>query len=112
MVGQAATDVLLRLWTVRAADARARRGRSRDFAYEFAFDRAAHGQDVAYFWDTVDATSREDLPGASEVATEMHTAAVQFMTTGDPGWPHPEGPRADSRRSEEWWRAVAARRTG
>ena len=87
LVGQAATDVLLRLWTVRATDARARAGPCRDYAYEFAFDRAAHGQDVAYFWDTVDAESRRNLPGASEVATEMHAAAVQFMKTGDPGWP-------------------------
>lgn len=103
VLGQAATDVLLRLWTARAAEARALHHPGLTYAYEFSLPPAAHGMDVAYLWDTVDAATgprpaEADDGGAqvagevaAEVAAELHASAVSFITKGSPGWPAYDG---------------------
>jgi para-nitrobenzyl esterase len=85
--GQAVTDVLLRLWSVRAADARAPHHSGRTYCYEFNFGAASHGMDVPYLWDTLDGARDEVPPGAQPIADELHACAVRFIAEGDPGWP-------------------------
>jgi para-nitrobenzyl esterase len=94
VLGQAATDVLLRLWTARAAEARALHHPGLTYAYEFSLPPAAHGMDVAYLWDTVDAATGPRPPDAEmarAVAADLHACAVNFITKGSPGWPAYDG---------------------
>ena len=87
LFAQAVTDVLLRLWSIRAADARAPHHPGRTYAYEFSFGRSSHGMDVPYLWDTLDALGDGVPAGAQEVASDLHASAVRFIATGDAGWP-------------------------
>ena len=92
VIGRAITDRLFRVPAVRFGESRfASAGRT--YAYEFRFGGAAgaaHCIDIPFAFDNLAA---EDVPAmAGEnppqgLADVMHRAWVEFVTTGDPGWP-------------------------
>ncbi|GAA2449477.1 carboxylesterase/lipase family protein [Agromyces soli] len=60
-----------------------------------AFGFAEHCLDVPFFFDCLDGPAMEPLAGPNPpqaLADELHTAAVAFIGTGDPGWPTAHGP--------------------
>ena len=90
--GQLVTDMMLRAPLSRVAAARP----SRTHVYEFAWPspvrdlRAAHALELGFVFDRLgDAEARRmagpDAP--QDLADEMNTAWVGFVTRGEPGWP-------------------------
>lgn len=91
-LGQIVTDRLLRAPATRLAKART----APTFVYEFAWEspvrdlRAAHALDIAFAFDLLedDDALRLNGPDApAELGREMHAAWVEFIRSGDPGWP-------------------------
>ena len=73
-------------------------GPGRTHVYEFAwpspqFDGrlgACHALEIPFVFDTLDAPGSEAMGGTDapqELADVVHRAWVDFVTTGDPGWP-------------------------
>lgn len=90
--GQLATDVMLRSPATHAALART----GSTYVYEFAWQspvrdlRAAHALEIGFVFNKLDGGEALRMAGADAprtLATEMHNAWVQFIKTGDPGWP-------------------------
>lgn len=89
--GQLATDLILRAPATRAASRPAP-----TYLYEFAWQsavrdlRAAHALELGFVFNLLNDGEAMRLAGPhapQHLATEMHTAWVRFITTGDPGWP-------------------------
>lgn len=90
VLGEMATDLLLRGPLNRLADARP----ARTFLYEFAWRSpvldlgACHALEIGFVFDNLrhgESLSGPDAP--QPLADTMHRAWVAFATTGDPGWP-------------------------
>jgi para-nitrobenzyl esterase len=92
-----ATDWFFRLPALRLAEARAG-APGRTHVYEFAwpspqFDGrlgACHALEIPFVFDTLSAPGSEALAGDAapqELADVVHRAWVDFVHTGDPGWP-------------------------
>ncbi|WP_440101074.1 carboxylesterase/lipase family protein [Streptosporangium sp. H16] len=89
ILGEMATDLLLRGPLNRLADSRP----SRTFVYEFAWRSpvmglgACHALEIGFVFDTLRAGEELTGPGAPQpLADAMHRAWVAFATSGDPGW--------------------------
>jgi para-nitrobenzyl esterase len=89
ILGEMATDMLLRAPAVRLADAV-----ERAWVYEFAWRSpvlnlgACHALEIGFVFDTL--RHCRELAGdepPQELADTMHRAWVSFASTGDPGWP-------------------------
>lgn len=92
ILGQLATDRLLRGHAVRAADRR----QSPTYVYEFAWPspvrdlRAAHALEIGFVFDHGGDEDSIRLVGPDapqSLADRMHGDWVRFLRTGDPGWP-------------------------
>lgn len=90
--GQLATDVILRAPATRVALARA----GNTYVYEFGWQspmrdlRAAHALELGFVFDNLEHPEARRMAGPDaprELAAEMHAAWVQFIRSGDPGWP-------------------------
>lgn len=90
------TDWYFRIPAIRVAEARAP-GPGRSYVYEFTWKSrarggvlgACHALEVPFVFDTLGADGSEWITGPEaprELATEMHSAWVGFITEGDPGW--------------------------
>ena len=97
VLGQAVTDWMFRVHAVRLGSAR-RDASGSTHLYEWAWRSpgrdgtlgAAHGIDVPFAFDNLDATGGERSLGADppqHLADATHRAWVNFATAGDPGWP-------------------------
>lgn len=115
IVGQLVTDVVLRAPLTRIA---ARRP-SATFVYEFAWPspvrdlRAAHALELGFVFDRLDDAEAERMAGTDaprSLATEMSTAWIAFVRTGDPGWPV-YGAARQTRLFDTTCSTVAQRRT-
>lgn len=92
VVGRFITDRVFRALVVRVAAAR---GEAPTWVYRFAWRSpvlgyAVHCLDVPFFFDCLDAERVSRLGGAAPpqvLADEIHSAAVRFVSAGDPGWP-------------------------
>jgi para-nitrobenzyl esterase len=92
------TDWFFRIPAIRVAEARAGRGGASTWAYRFDAPApaenhglgACHGVELPFVFGTV---SREDVrprlgdTPSQAVADQVHRAWVDFISTGDPGWP-------------------------
>ncbi|MFC9948539.1 carboxylesterase/lipase family protein [Streptomyces pratensis] len=90
ILGEMATDLLLRGPLNRLADSRP----ARTFLYEFAWRSpvlelgACHALEIGFVFDTLRHSEALTGPDAPQpLADAMHRAWVAFATTGDPGWP-------------------------
>jgi para-nitrobenzyl esterase len=91
LAGRVITDSIFRTAVVRIASAR---GAAPTWVYRFSwpsgrFGFAEHCLDVPFFFDCLDAPAIEPLAGAhppQALAHDVHSAAVSFVTHGDPGW--------------------------
>ena len=92
LLGQLATDRLLRGPAVRAARGR----RAPTYLYEFAWPspvrdlRAAHAIEIGFVFDRVDSDDWRRLVGdaaPAALAARMHGDWVRFIRELDPGWP-------------------------
>lgn len=99
--GVLATDLLLRLPLVRAADARATR-EAPTWVYEFDWSSpveslgSAHAMELGFVFDllgTPDAVAMTGAGAPQRLADEMHRAWAAFVADGDPGWPRWDGRR-------------------
>ena len=97
VLGQAMTDWMFRVHATRLGSARRGAGGS-TYLYEWAWRSpgrdgaigAAHGIDIPFAFDNLDATGGERSLGADppqHLADVAHRAWVNFVTSGDPGWP-------------------------
>lgn len=94
LLGQFATDAIFRRGVRQTAEAHQRTG-SRAWLSRFSWQppvatRAAHCIDVPFLFDCLNADRVSVLTGQAPpqaLAEEIHRAAVDFITTGDPGWP-------------------------
>lgn len=92
LAGRVLTDRMFRTTVLRIAEAR---GDTPTWLYRFAwpsgtFGFAEHCLDVPFFFDCLDGPDMVPLAGPNppqELADQVHTAAVSFVTTGEPGWP-------------------------
>lgn len=91
VLGQLVTDRVLRGPATAVAQARS----APTHVYEFAWQspvrdlRAAHAMEIAFVFDRLDAPDALPLSGPdapSDLAREMHSAWVEFIRTGSPGW--------------------------
>jgi len=90
--GRYVTDVVFRAPALRVARARAG---SSTWLYRFAWQStvsglAEHCLDIPFWFDCLDESSVAALAGPSAptgLATELHGRAVEFIESGDPGWP-------------------------
>ncbi|SEO84351.1 carboxylesterase/lipase family protein [Trujillonella endophytica] len=94
------TDWWVRVPALRLTDAHAP-APAGTYAYEFAWPSpafggrlgACHALEIPFVFDTLDLGRRQMLGGAlgddppQELADTVHRAWVDFVTTGDPGWP-------------------------
>jgi para-nitrobenzyl esterase len=96
VLGQLATDRLLRAPMTKVAQGRAAGSGAPTFVYEFAWPspmrslRAAHAMDIAFVFDALAGDDAQPLSGPdapASLAEQMHGAWVRFIATGDPGWP-------------------------
>jgi para-nitrobenzyl esterase len=98
VLGQLATDRLLRTPLTRVAQGRAgrRAAEAPTFVYEFAWPSpvrglaAAHAVEIAFAFDNLrsdDALSLSGPDAPTALAAELHSAWVRFIEAGDPGWP-------------------------
>ncbi|MFC7943913.1 carboxylesterase/lipase family protein [Microbacterium oxydans] len=92
ILGQLVTDVMLRAPLSRVAAARP----GKTHVYEFAWPspvrdlRAAHALELGFVFDRLDDEEAARLAGPDaprDLAAEMNTSWVGFVTSGDPGWP-------------------------
>ncbi|ROQ78074.1 carboxylesterase family protein [Streptomyces sp. NBC_01260] len=90
ILGEMATDLLLRGPLNRLADSRP----ARTFLYEFAWRSpvrelgACHALEIGFVFDNLRHGETLSGPGAPQpLADTMHRAWVAFAATGDPGWP-------------------------
>ncbi|MFJ7270284.1 carboxylesterase/lipase family protein [Streptomyces sp. NPDC099050] len=90
ILGEVATDLLLRGPLNRLADSRP----ARTFVYEFAWRSpvmglgACHALEIGFVFDNLRAAEDLTGPGAPQpLADAMHRAWVAFAATGHPGWP-------------------------
>jgi para-nitrobenzyl esterase len=92
-----ATDWFFRLPALRLAEARTGAPGS-THVYEFAWPSpqfggrlgACHALEIGFVFDTLAAEGSAPMAGEAppqELADTMHRAWVDFVTTGDPGWP-------------------------
>jgi para-nitrobenzyl esterase len=92
-----ATDWFFRVPALRLAEARTGTPGS-THVYEFAWPSpqfggrlgACHALEIGFVFDTLAAEGSEPMAGEAapqELADTMHRAWVDFVTTGDPGWP-------------------------
>jgi para-nitrobenzyl esterase len=92
-----ATDWFFRIPSLRLAEARAA-APGTTHVYEFAWPSpqfegrlgACHALEIPFVFDTLAAPGSEALGGSAapqELADLVHRAWVDFVTTGDPGWP-------------------------
>lgn len=89
ILGEMATDLLLRGPLNRLADSRP----ARTFVYEFCWRSpvmglgACHALELGFVFDNLRAAEDLTGPGAPQpLADAMHRAWVAFATTGQPGW--------------------------
>lgn len=101
VLGDLATDKLLRVPVNQAADARLDHGAT-TYVYEFAWPspveylRAAHAVELGFVFDQLDSPDARGLSGTdapAALAEAMHGAWVDFATAGDPGWTAWDGRR-------------------
>lgn len=94
ILGQLATDKLLRVPANQLADARLARNAT-TYMYEFSWPspveylRAAHAVELGFVFDQLTSPDSIGLAGAEapqDLATRMHRAWVDFASSGDPGW--------------------------
>lgn len=94
ILGQLATDKLLRVPANQLADARLARNAT-TYMYEFSWPssveylRAAHAVELGFVFDQLTSPDSIRLAGAEapqDLATRMHRAWVDFASSGDPGW--------------------------
>ena len=92
------TDWFFGIPSIRVAEARAGRGSTSTWAYRFDHPEpgdnhrlgACHGAELPYVFDTI---TRDDVhpriggTPSQAVADRAHRAWVDFVSTGDPGWP-------------------------
>ena len=94
---EVATDWFFRIPALRVAEARAD-GPAPSYVYQFDWETpswngrlgATHALEVPFVFDALDAPGVAPLVGPEPpqaLADEMHRAWVQFVTSGDPGWP-------------------------
>jgi para-nitrobenzyl esterase len=97
VLGQAMSDRMFRIHATDIGSAR-QNASGRTFLYEWAWRSrgmdgvlgAAHGVDVPFAFDNLDAPGGERSLGTDPpqaLADLTHRAYVDFATTGDPGWP-------------------------
>ncbi|WP_307823229.1 carboxylesterase family protein [Microbacterium sp. KRD172] len=94
VAGRFISDHVFRVLVPRVAEAR-RGADAATWAYRFSWVSptkgwACHCLDVPFWFDGLDREKVTNLAGANppqSLADEMHGAAVQFITDGDPGWP-------------------------
>lgn len=92
LAGRVITDRMFKVPTLIAIRAR---GNAPTWVYRFAwespkFDSAVHCVDVPFFFDCLDGPSMEPLAGTTppqDLADAVHRSAVEFIRSGDPGWP-------------------------
>ncbi len=91
------TDWFFRIPAIRLAEAHST-GPGATYMYEFAwrspqFDGrlgACHALEIAFAFDNLDTEGNEPLLGAAapqQLSDSMHRAWVNFVTSGNPGWP-------------------------
>ncbi|WP_322099357.1 carboxylesterase/lipase family protein [Goekera deserti] len=91
------TDWMFRIPSLRVAEARAQAA-GRTHVYEFAWPSpqfggqigACHALEIGFAFDTLGAEGGAPLAGDAppqQLADVVHRAWVDFVTTGDPGWP-------------------------
>jgi para-nitrobenzyl esterase len=94
------SDALVRIPTIRAAEAH----RGRTWLYDLAWASAAHGIDVPLVFGTGDTRFAARLLGSpppagyAELSERIRRAWTDFAATGDPGWPR----FAADRRTRIW----------
>jgi para-nitrobenzyl esterase len=97
VLGQAMSDRMFRIHAAHLGSAR-QGASARTHLYQWAWHSpgmdgvlgAAHGVDIPFAFDTLDAPGGERSLGAhppQDLADLTHRAYVSFVTTGDPGWP-------------------------
>ncbi|WP_113717230.1 carboxylesterase/lipase family protein [Arthrobacter dokdonensis] len=103
VLGRYISDSVFRTTALRVAEARtadpvagpeSAGSRAGTWLYRFswrspAFGRAVHCLDVPFFFDCLDADRIDALAGRTppwELADDVHSAAVSFVISGDPGW--------------------------
>ncbi|RPE39166.1 para-nitrobenzyl esterase [Streptomyces sp. Ag109_O5-1] len=95
LLGEFATDFILRLPFHRIGDHRLARQAASTHLYEFAWRTpvgdlgAAHALEIGFVFDQLTSPDWIRLAGAEapqSLADAMHAAWVRFATTGDPGW--------------------------
>lgn len=88
-LGQLSTDLSFRAATIGWADARTAPAWLYDFRWPAPGGLTYHCLDLPFAWDVLDAPGVTAVCGDTppqDLADEMHTAWVRFITTGDPGW--------------------------
>lgn len=93
-LGQFITDSMFRAPARELAESRAAEG-TPAWVYRFAwasptFGAAVHCLDVPFFFDCLGSERVSYIAGEeppASLAAEVHSAAVRFIATGDPGWP-------------------------
>ncbi len=91
-------DWFFRVPAIRIAEARTARADAATYMYEFGWRttawegklRSTHALEIAFVFDHLDEGDSARLLGTAPpaaLAREMHAAWVDFVTTGDPGWP-------------------------
>lgn len=96
LAGRLLTDRMFRAALLQVV---ADRGAAPTWVYRFSwpsghFGFAEHCLDVPFFFDCLDGPAMEPLAGPNPpqmLADQVHGAAVDFIRTGDPGWPRHEG---------------------
>lgn len=112
LLGRLITDRMFKVPMLRTAAARdaaaasaaeagsaAAAGTAGTWLYRFVwpsgtFGFAEHCLDVPFFFDCLDGPAMVPLAGPNPpqtLADEVHAAAVEFVVTGDPGWPQARG---------------------
>ncbi|HZC62053.1 MAG TPA: carboxylesterase family protein [Streptosporangiaceae bacterium] len=92
------TDWFFRIPAIRVAEARAASGAGGTWLYRFDHPEpaanhrlgACHGAEVPFVFDTISRDEVHPLIGdtpAQAVADQAHRVWVNFVTSGDPGWP-------------------------
>jgi para-nitrobenzyl esterase len=97
-VGQVGTDLSFRVPTLACADARPERTWMYDFRWVSpVLGMSSHCLELPFTWDCLAEESVAASTGPNppqELADEMHSAWVRFISTGDPGWPVWDGHNA------------------
>lgn len=102
LAGRVLTDRMFRIAVLKVA---ADRRNAPTWLYRFSwpsghFGFAEHCLDVPFFFDCLDGPAMEPLAGPNppqELADILHSSAVAFISTGDPGWPQYTEPTRTTR---------------